>query len=351
MSTHSPIAAAKTSSNAKSSRGYRFFLVGASLLVAALLLLSPLTQDALSQASHRIPGAPARMLRSASLARHPEQGYWHTQGSRVLTAQNSPVRISGVNWSGFETTAAVPGGLKVQDYRAILRSIAASGYNTVRIPFSNQMIERPEVPNDIRFESGHGPINADLVDLDSLQILDHIVSAAGELGLKIILDNHRSEAGSSAEANGLWYTDEYPEQAWVADWVALAARYNGNPTVVGVDLRNEPHNASQDGACWDCGGPHDWHLAAQRAGNAVLRTNSNLLIFVEGTDAYNGDSDFWGGNLEGVRNSPVRLAVSGRLVYSPHVYGPTEYNQAWFNASTTPVSLASLWRRPLGLHQ
>ncbi len=38
------------------------------------------------------------------------------------------------------------------------------------------------------------------------------------------------------------------------------------------------------GACGDCGGTYDWHLAAQRAGNAVLAVNPHLLIFVEGID-------------------------------------------------------------------
>ena len=136
--------------------------------------------------------------------------------------------------------------------------------------------------------------------------------------------------------------------AWIADWTALAARYKGNPAVIGFDLRNEPHNATKGGACWSCGGSTDWHLAAERAGNAVLRVNSSLLIFVEGTDTVGSESDFWGGNLAGVRTAPVRLAIPGRLVYSAHVYGPTEYAQSWFNAATTPATLAALYHRHWG---
>ena len=49
-----------------------------------------------------------------------------------------------------------------------------------------------------------------------------IVTYAGEEGLKVILDDHRSEAGESAEANGLWYTSTYTSQDWVNDWVTLA---------------------------------------------------------------------------------------------------------------------------------
>lgn len=320
----------------------------------AIGTIAPLRSAALSQITHTLHKTSLPNMhvlhRVSAHASHrvAHTGYWHTDGSRIVSDRHTTVRISGVNWSGLETTAAMPGGLDRQDYHTILRTIADSGYNTIRIPFSNQIVENPTVPSAIRFENESGPINADLEGQTSLQILDNVVFAAGELGLKVILDDHRSEAGSSAEANGLWYTDEYPEDVWVADWVNLATRYKGNPTVIGVDLRNEPHNATSGGACWDCGGSRDWHLAAERAGNAVLHANSNLLIFVEGTDTVDGDSDFWGGNLAGVRRSPVHLALPNRLVYSPHVYGPSEFQQPWFNAATAPEYLISRWHRNWG---
>ena len=272
-------------------------------------------------------------------------GFWHTSGSRILDSNNQVVRIAGINWYGFETSRAVPGGLTSQDYKSILTTIHNQGYNTVRIPLSNQMVETPSVPSSISYGNG---INADLQGLNSLQILDKIIAYAGTINLRVILDNHRSEAGDSAESNGLWYTGAYPESAWINDWKTLASRYAGNPTVIGFDLRNEPHNAASGGSCWDCGGATDWHLAAARAGNAVLSVNPNLLIFVEGTDAYNNDYYWWGGNLEGVRNSPVTLSTPNRLVYSAHDYGPHEYGQSWFSDSTSYSSLYTVWTNHWG---
>ena len=253
-------------------------------------------------------------------------GYWHTSGNKILDANNTQVRIAGINWYGFETTRAVAGGLTSQDYKTVLQTVKNLGYNTVRVPLSNQMVETPSIPS-ISYNNSTGPINTDLQGLNSLQILDKIVTQAGMLGLKVILDNHRSEAGDSAESSGLWFTGSYSETAWINDWTTLATRYSNNPTVVGFDLRNEPHNAYSGGACWDCGGSNDWHLAAQRGGNAVLAINSRLLIFVEGVDAYNNDYYWWGGNLEGVQNSPVTLSVANQLVYSAHDYGPSVYSQ------------------------
>src|SRR5258708_1090262 len=107
-----------------------------------------------------------------------------------------------------------------------------------------------------------------------------------------------------------------------------------------MDLQNEPHNATSGGACWGCGSAtNDWRLAAQRAGNAVLAVNPHLLIFVEGTDCFNGDCDWWGGNLEGVAQFPVVLSVPNQLVYSAHDYGPSLASQPWFNSATTFASL------------
>ena len=271
-------------------------------------------------------------------------GYWHTSGNQILDSNGRQVRIAGINWYGFETARAVPGGLTAQDYKVILQTIKALGYNTIRVPLSNQMVETPGVPGGVAYSNGNGAINTDLQGLNSLQILDKVVTEAGVLGLKVILDNHRSEAGDSAEGSGLWFTGTYPESAWIHDWTSLAARYASNPTVIGFDLRNEPHNAFSGGACWDCGGTNDWHLAAERAGNAVLAVNPKLLMFVEGVDAYvSSDYYWWGGNLEGVKNSPVVLSVANQLVYSAHDYGPAVYGQQWFNGSTTTASLNAVW--------
>ena len=59
------------------------------------------------------------------------------------------MRIAGINWYGFETPDEIAHGLWVQDYHTIINDIAALGYNTIRIPFSNQMVETPIVPQNL----------------------------------------------------------------------------------------------------------------------------------------------------------------------------------------------------------
>ena len=291
-------------------------------------------------------------------------GYWHTSGNQIIDSSGRMVRIAGINWYGFETKDQVVHGLWARDYHTILNAIKNTGYNAIRLPYSNQMVESPIIPSNISYSNGSGAINTDLKGLNALQVMDKVINAAGALGVRVILDNHRSEAGNSAEANGLWYTSAYPESAWINDWKTLVNRYasfkdaSGNPTVIAADLRNEPHlivNGAKNGSCWTgdtaTGGcpttnaTQNWPAAAQRAGSAILSANSNLLIFVEGTDCYNGDCDWWGGNLEGVANHPVTLSVSNRLVYSAHDYGPKLYQQSWFNSGTSYSSLSSVWNK------
>ncbi len=272
-------------------------------------------------------------------------GFWHTRGAQLLDSANRPVRIAGVNWYGFETMEASPGGLRVQDYKTIILAIRHSGYNTIRLPLSNQMVETPPIPTSVAFSNRSGPINTDLKGLNSLEILDRIIAYAGTQGLKVILDNHRSESGDGTELSGLWFTQAFPESSWIADWQFLARRYADDPTVIGMDLRNEPHGANANGACWSCGGTNDWHLAAQRAGNAVLAINPHLLVFVEGIDVFENDYYWWGGNLEGVHSAPVRLSIPNQLVYSAHDYGPAESGQAWFTPAMTPATLSAVWSK------
>lgn len=295
-------------------------------------------------------------------------GNWHTSGNQILDANGKEVRMAGINWYGFETPDYLVHGLWAQDYHTVLNTIKSLGYNVIRIPFSNEMVESDPVPTNYTDYADGGPVNTQLVGQTALQDLDTIVSYAGSIGLRVILDNHRSEAGESNEASGLWYTSAYPQANWVADWQTMATRYsasqftyNGNPTVIGMDLRNEPHlsgTGSDTGSCWTgdtaTGGcpttltAQNWPVAAEAAGNAILAINPKLLIFVEGNDCYSGVCGWQGGNLIGVASHPVTLSTANQLVYSAHDYGPNLFQQAWFNSSTTPASLDAVWNQYWG---
>ncbi|MGW1267889.1 cellulase family glycosylhydrolase [Streptomyces sp. NPDC002491] len=266
-------------------------------------------------------------------------GYWHTSGRQILDAAGQPVRIAGINWFGFETGNYVVHGLWSRDYKSMIDQMKSLGYNTIRIPYSDDVFKSSTVPNSIDFSSGK---NAGLQGLNSLQVLDKLVAYAGQDGLKVILDRHRPDSGGQS---ALWYTAAVPESTWIANLKALAARYKGQDAVVGIDLHNEPH----DPACWGCGDvATDWRLAAQRAGNAVLSVNPDLLIFVEGVQTFNGVSGWWGGNLMGVGQYPVQLDVANRVVYSAHDYATSVAQQSWFSDPAFPANMPGIWDKYWG---
>lgn len=267
-------------------------------------------------------------LQAAQAADLPGEGYWHTSGNKILDANNQQVRLTGVAWFGFETEKFVPHGLWARSYKSILQQIRDLGYNTIRLPYSTQLFDSDSFPSGF-----NSSVNPDLVGLTGLQIMDKIVAYAGQLKLRIILDRH---SGLANHITDLWYDEFYTEQRWLEDWRMLAQRYLYNTTVIGADLHNEPHGT----ACWGCGNTNvDWRLAAERAGNAILQVNPNWLIFVEGTQ---GDT-WWGGELRGVRQNPVRLNVPNKLVYAPHEYGPSLYCQWYFYQDSFPNNLFARW--------
>ncbi|MFC9927225.1 cellulase family glycosylhydrolase [Streptomyces sp. NPDC127190] len=295
------------------------------LCAAGAALLLPLAGLAGAQTAHAdtAPGA----------------GYWHTSGRQILDAAGHPVRIAGVNWFGFETTNKVVHGLWSRDYKSMIDQMRSLGYNTIRLPYSDDIFKPGAMPDSIDFSGGK---NADLQGLTSLQVMDKVVAYAGQDGLKVILDRHRPD---SAGQSALWYTSSVPESTWIADLKALATRYLNQDTVIGIDLHNEPH----DPACWGCGDQAtDWRLAAERAGNAVLSVNPNLLVFVEGVQSYNGASYWWGGNLMGVGQYPVRLSVPNRVVYSAHDYATSVAQQSWFSDPSFPANMPGIWDKYWG---
>ena len=264
-------------------------------------------------------------------------GWFSTSGNQIVDSAGNPVQIAGINWFGMESDIFTPHGLWTRNYQDMMDQMVALEFNTIRLPYSSEMLHTTKMPSGIDFYR-----NPELAGLTPIEIMDEVIRYAGEVGLRVILDHHRSSAGAGATANGLWYEGQYTEAQWIADWQMLAARYAGDPTVIGADLHNEPHNGT-----WGGGGATDWAAAAERAGNAILAVNDNWLIFVEGVATYEGQHYWWGGNLMGVADRPIVLDVADRVVYSPHDYPNSVYAQPWFQGAdfgdALPDKFEQMW--------
>ncbi len=258
--------------------------------------------------------------------------YFHTCGSAILDSYGREFRVVGLSWSGMEYNDHAPLGLHTRNWSDMLDQIASLSYNTLRLPYTNDMLEPGVAPNSIDYD-----INPDLRGLSALEVLDRLVEGARQRGLRVILDRHRPTA---VDQSPLWYTYEIPEDRWISDWQMLSRRYLGNDTVIGADLHNEPKWE----ATWGSGDRDtDWALAAERAGNAIHAINPYLLIFAQGIDRQGEDLYWWGGDLRGVARKRVQLSIPNRVVYSPRDYGTQVSFQGYFMDPRFPDNLPEVW--------
>lgn len=231
----------------------------------------------------------------------------------ILDAKGARVRLISVNWFGAESGAFVPGGLDRQPVDRIAKLIKAGGFNSVRLPWSNEMVESNPV-----VKAADVAANPQFQGQRALTVFDAVVKALSDQGLMIVLDNHRSRGDwccDEIHGDGMWYTTGYPEASWINDWKTMAGRYKANPFVIAAELRNEirPDDSLGVTPSWGTNdGATDWRMAAIRGGEAVLKVNPNLLVVI-GTPKYQTD-------LTPVRDHPVSLSVAGRLVYAAHDY-------------------------------
>ena len=233
---------------------------------------------------------------------------FHTEGRWVMDAENERFKFAGVNWYGFEELDYVPAGLEILHVDQISKKISSLGFNSVRLPFSIEMtLEENPVDDSVIFA------NPQMKGMKPIEVMDSVIDSLWREGLVVILDNHSSEAVWYSLENGLWYTQDYPEESWIRSWENLTLRYKGHPSVVGFDLRNELRN----GATWGGVEGTDWRAAVIRAGEAILKIDSSKLIVVEGIN--------YASDLRGVVESPISFSVPNRLVYSIHDY-------SWFHS-------------------
>ncbi|MDA3849981.1 MAG: cellulase family glycosylhydrolase [Spirochaetaceae bacterium] len=266
-------------------------------------------------------------------------------------------RMTGVNWFGFETDTYVPHGLWIRDYKSMLIQMKDLGFNTIRLPYSNEMLT--QYPgNAIQINAygvdpytGEVGLNTDLEGLTSMEVMDKIIQEAGNLGLRIVLDNHSRTASGYMEET-LWYTDTFSEEQWIADWVFIAEHYKDYDNVVAYDINNEPHGGyivpgMKPPATWGFDleeyGITDWKAAAERCSLAILEVDPDIFLVIQGVQDYEGSNYWWGSNHAGLRDYPITSLPKDRVIYSVHEYGPEVASQDWFTEPDFPANLPALW--------
>ena len=283
-----------------------------------------------------------------------------TEGSHIVDMNGTEVWLTGCNWFGYNTGTNIFDGVWNCNLKDTLKSIADHGFNVLRVPMSAELL--------LQWKNGEYPranynnaYNEELNSMNSLEIFDYVLSLCEQNGMKIIIDIHCAKTDAAGHNHPVWYNGNITEDDFVEALSWCAERYKNNDTIIGYDLKNEPHGKASETphAIWnDSDSPDNWKKVAERAGNAVLDANPHALIIIEGIQIYpkdiktnnfvstNDDDDYyntwWGANLMAVRDYPIDFGSPERnkqIIYSPHDYGPRVYEQPWFQGGFTYDSL------------
>src|SRR5262249_32340154 len=71
-----------------------------------------------------------------------------TSGNEIIDATGHRVTLTGVNWFGFETGTFAPHGLWTRNWQSMLDQMVASGFNTIRLPYSNELFQQTAPPTE-----------------------------------------------------------------------------------------------------------------------------------------------------------------------------------------------------------
>ncbi|KAG4428939.1 hypothetical protein IFR05_015572 [Cadophora sp. M221] len=235
-----------------------------------------------------------------------------TKGRFIVDRNEDRVKLASVNWYGGSDELFVPGGLNVRHRSQIAALIRHLGFNSVRLPYSDEMVmDNPLIPAELLLA------NEDLVGMRALDVFIAAVDALTEAGIAVIINNHITHASWCCGANlcdTAWYNNHLgafcrvrqTEDQWIENWELMMSSFVDNLLVIGADLRNEPRGL------WGTMPWSKWAKAAERAGNRLLALRADWLIFVEGVSSSN--------DLSGAKDRPIVLDFDHRVVYSAHVY-------------------------------
>ena len=283
-----------------------------------------------------------------------------TIDSHIVDKDGKEVWLTGCNWFGYNTGTNMFDGVWNCNLKDSLKAIADRGFNVLRVPMSSELLlqwKRGEYPR----ANYNNAYNTELNSMNSLEIFDYVLSLCEQNGMKVIIDIHTVKTDASGHNHPVWYREDMTEDDFIESLSWTAERYKNNDTIIGYDLKNEPHGKAAENphAIWnDSKDKDNWKRVAERAGNAVLDKNPNALIIIEGIQIYprdikannfvskDDDNDYyntwWGANLMGVKDYPIDFGSPERnkqIVYSPHDYGPRVYEQPWFKGGFTYESL------------
>ncbi|KAF1827222.1 glycoside hydrolase family 5 protein [Dissoconium aciculare CBS 342.82] len=274
-----------------------------------------------------------------------------TSGRYIVDAAGKRVKLASVNWYGASDIYFVAGGLDFRHRTEIAATIKRLGFNSVRFPYSDELVVRnPVIPPELlsanldlldAYDLNHSDASRHKDKVHGPRAMDVFVAcveAMTDAGLMVIVNDHITNAqwcDGFDFSDSMWKNDHMgplcrvPQTTsqWIDNWKTIMKPFISNPLVIGADLRNEPRGIY---CPWST-----WAPAAEEASEALLEMQPNWLMFVEGIASAN--------DCSGAHKRPIKLSIPDRVVYSSHVYawsgwgkirwdGPQKYSKRTYES-------------------
>ncbi|KAJ4829946.1 hypothetical protein Tsubulata_049018 [Turnera subulata] len=256
-----------------------------------------------------------------------------TNSRWIVDQDGRRVKLACVNWVAH-LEVLVAEGLSKQPVDVISQRIASMGFNCVRLTWPIYLVTNDSLGSlTVRqsFQSlglvesiaGIQANNPSIIDLPLIKAYQAVVSSLGNNNVMVILDNHISKPGwccSNFDGNGFFGDQYFDPDQWITGLTRMATLFAGVTNVVGMSLRNELRGPKQN--------VNDWYRYLQKGAEAVHSANPDVLVILSGL-SFDKDLSF-------LRNRPVNLTFTGKLVFEVHWYAFTE-GQAWVNGNANQV--------------
>ena len=250
-----------------------------------------------------------------------------------------------MNWFGLETCDRAPHGLwsgrSVADF---LAQVKGWGFTALRVPVS------PQVLRDGGTVANWAQAGDPAYPTSPYQGLRYFLARAQEAGLYVLLDFHTFRCdliGGGLPGRPFDPSRGYTRDDWFQDLRRMAGLSLEFPNVFGIDLTNEPYELTWTNEPYELTWA-EWKALAQEGAAQVLAVNPRILVAVEGVGNLSpsgGYPVFWGENLTEATDD---LGLGDRLLYLPHVFGPSIHAMPYFANPSFPRNMPAIWETHFG---
>ncbi|KAI4340674.1 hypothetical protein MLD38_025484 [Melastoma candidum] len=258
----------------------------------------------------------------------------YTSSRWIVDGGGDRVKLACINWPSH-LQPMLAEGLHRQPADAIAAKVRSMGFNCVRFTWAlymatNDTLGALTVRQSFRnlglddYIAGIQSNNPSIVDVPVLEAFKIVLASLRRNGVMVILDNHISTPGwccSRGDGNGFFGDKYFDPDLWLRGLHRMATLAIAFDNVVGMSLRNELRGPREN--------VEDWYKYMERGAETVHAANHKVLVILSGL-GFDMDLLF-------LRDRPVRVSFSRKLVFELHWYSFSDSRDAWVDENLNQV--------------